>query len=120
MPSHPRTAYEDLWAAASLFWEVAVFLYSLCICMLHVAGVFAQTFHQLHQSGIRPGVLYPAVSVPTAQQLSDATTWWHEELPPDAAAFLAEGPTFLSINRFERKKVCSGKRQNFPYLLCHC
>ena len=69
--------------------------------------MFAQTFKQLHAHGIRPGVLYPAVSIPAAEELEEAGAGWREGLPPETARFLAGGPTFLSINRFERKKgVC--------------
>lgn len=70
------------------------------------AGVFAQTFRRLHAQGIRPRVLYPAVAIPAASDLEDAAAGWRQGLPPATAQFVAAGPTFLSINRFERKKVC--------------
>ena len=53
-------------------------------------------------------MLYPAVPIPTEQQLADSESSWRSELHPAALlAFVkgAEGgPLFLSINRFERKK----------------
>ena len=53
-------------------------------------------------------MLYPAVPIPTEQQLADSESSWRSELHPAALlAFIkgAEGgPLFLSINRFERKK----------------
>ncbi|KAI3436741.1 hypothetical protein D9Q98_006156 [Chlorella vulgaris] len=67
-------------------------------------GVFAQTFRRLHAQGIRPRVLYPAVAIPAASDLEDAAAGWRQGLPPATAQFVAAGPTFLSINRFERKK----------------
>lgn len=72
---------------------------------MRLAGVFAQTFTRLAAAGVRPEVLYPAVAIPSQAELSEAETWWHECLPAEAASFVAGGPTFLSINRFERKKV---------------
>ena len=57
---------------------------------------------------LHPQVLYPAVPIPTEQQLADSESSWRSELHPAALlAFVkgAEGgPLFLSINRFERKK----------------
>ncbi|GAB4820664.1 hypothetical protein N2152v2_007710 [Parachlorella kessleri] len=67
-------------------------------------GVFAETFTRLHTRSIRPEVLYPAVALPSKKELAAAESWWHEGLPPTAADFVAGGATFLSINRFERKK----------------
>jgi alpha-1,3/alpha-1,6-mannosyltransferase len=72
------------------------------------AGVFGQTFTRLHARGIRPGVLYPAVSIPGAEDLQGAEASWRAGLPPELVQFIAGGPTFLSINRFERKKVSLG------------
>ncbi len=54
---------------------------------------------------MRPGVLYPAVAIPAAADLEDAEQGWRAGLPAELAAFIEGGPTFLSINRFERKKV---------------
>ena len=68
------------------------------------AGVFAQTFKRLAARGVRPGVLHPAVSIPTDAALTAAEAAWWGGLPPQAADFMSVGPTFLSINRFERKK----------------
>ncbi|PSC71528.1 alpha-1,3 1,6-mannosyltransferase ALG2 [Micractinium conductrix] len=67
-------------------------------------GVFADTFKRLDSRGIRPGVLYPAVAIPSEAALAEATAGWRRGLPPDLVRFVAGGPTFLSINRFERKK----------------
>lgn len=77
------------------------------------AGIFAQTFSRLAARGVQPGVLYPAVSIPSEADLAAAAAGWRQGLPPDLAAFCAGGPTLLSINRFERKKVgglCGGGR----------
>ncbi|PRW55889.1 alpha-1,3 1,6-mannosyltransferase ALG2 [Chlorella sorokiniana] len=67
-------------------------------------GVFAQTFTRLAARGVRPGVLYPAVAIPAAADLQEAEEGWRAGLPAELAAFIEGGPTFLSINRFERKK----------------
>lgn len=67
--------------------------------------MFAQTFTRLAARGVRPGVLYPAVAIPAAADLEDAEQGWRAGLPAELAAFIEGGPTFLSINRFERKKV---------------
>lgn len=68
------------------------------------AGIFAQTFRRLAARGMEPGVLYPAVAIPSDAALAAAADGWRRGLP-DLAAFCEGGPTFLSINRFERKKV---------------
>ncbi|EFJ42161.1 hypothetical protein VOLCADRAFT_67522 [Volvox carteri f. nagariensis] len=51
----------------------------------YTRSVFAQTFRRLAARAMQPGVLYPA-------------------LEPELAQFIDGGTTFLSINRFERKK----------------
>jgi hypothetical protein len=63
------------------------------------AGVFASTFTQLAAKGVVPQVLYPAVPLPAEEELQEASSSWQEELPSELAAFVSEGPTFLSINR---------------------
>ncbi|KAG2483209.1 hypothetical protein HYH03_017907 [Edaphochlamys debaryana] len=70
----------------------------------YTRGVFAQTFRRLAARGINPSVLYPAVPIPLAVELNGADTAWRDELDPELAEFIAGGTTFLSINRFERKK----------------
>ncbi|GFR48681.1 hypothetical protein Agub_g10636 [Astrephomene gubernaculifera] len=70
----------------------------------YTRGVFAETFQRLASRGIDPGVLYPAVPIPESSELQAAEASWRSELDPDLAAFIAGGTTFLSINRFERKK----------------
>ena len=53
-----------------------------------------------------PGVLYPAVHAPSTAELQEAADSWGAELPAPLADFLrGPGPIFLSINRYERKKV---------------
>ena len=53
-----------------------------------------------------PGILYPAVHPPSDADLADAAASWRAELPAPLSQFMAgPAPTFLSINRFERKKV---------------
>lgn len=64
------------------------------------AGIFAETFRRLQRRGVVPGVLYPAVSILPPAQLA-----CEKAAAPEFAALLGSGPCFLSINRFERKKV---------------
>ena len=66
--------------------------------------VFAGTFTSLDARGLRPAVLYPAVSVPAEDALEEAQRLPADSLGPGWAEFLAAGEVFLSINRFERKK----------------
>jgi len=40
----------------------------------YTADVFARTFTRLHARGMRPSVLYPAVALPPATQLTAAPT----------------------------------------------
>lgn len=70
-----------------------------------VAGVFQATFKSLARRGVRPEVLYPAVGIPSDAALTKASATWRQHLDEDLARFLQSGPTFLSINRFERTKV---------------
>lgn len=46
-----------------------------------------------------------AVPIPAAEELAEAEASWRRGLPAELAAFAEGGPTFVSINRFERKKV---------------
>ena len=82
------------------------------------AGVFAQTFRRLHARGLRPAVLHPAAAIPSERDLRDAEAKWRAELPPEVAAFMGAAPTFLSINRFERKKVRRGAGPRASVSLC--
>lgn len=66
--------------------------------------VFAETFCRLDRRGIIPSVLYPAVVVPNSATLSKSRSSWEKDLPEKAVTLMRSGPTFLSINRFERKK----------------
>ncbi|KAF8068371.1 alg2 [Scenedesmus sp. PABB004] len=69
------------------------------------AAVYAATFTRLAASGAPPPrVLYPAVAVPGEADLAAAAAGWRGALPAELAARIGSGPTFLSINRFERKK----------------
>lgn len=43
--------------------------------------------------------------IPAPGDLEEAEASWRQGLPAELAAFAEDGPTFLSINRFERKKV---------------
>lgn len=63
------------------------------------AGVFSQTFKRLAAQGVRPAVLYPAVAIPTDQELADAACSWQQDLEPDLVRHIKKGPMFLSINR---------------------
>ncbi len=71
------------------------------------AGVFSRTFKNLARKGIEPQVLYPAVRVPSKAALAESLASWQQHLHQDLVSFLEAGPTFLSINRFERTKVCA-------------
>jgi len=51
-------------------------------------------------------VLHPAVQPPAEAALRAAASGWRSRLDPDLAAFLEDASAvFLSVNRFERKKV---------------
>lgn len=63
------------------------------------ASIFSSTFTRLQAQGLHPAVLYPAVNV---HQFDTSS-----KNPPDLSfipGLPADGHTFLSINRFERKK----------------
>lgn len=87
-----------------------------CNCVMHDgynsgetfvlrAGVFLQTFKRLSRRGIMPEVLHPAVQPPSDEALAESDASWQSELGADLAGALAGKRVFLSINRFERKKV---------------
>ena len=69
------------------------------------AGVFQDTFARLHAQRIVPDVLYPAVQVPSDDDLEVARSQWQQHLSSELARFATAAPLFVSINRFERKKV---------------
>ena len=69
------------------------------------AETFVRTFRRLVKRDILPGVLHPAVRVPSQTDLERAAERWRQHFEPDVAKFLEGGPVFLSVNRFERKKV---------------
>ena len=73
----------------------------------HPAGVFLETFVRLRKRGIVPAVLHPAVEPPSEQALAEMRATWRAELDVGLAGFVAGKRLFLSINRFERKKVCT-------------
>lgn len=52
-----------------------------------------------------PEVLYPAVQLPPQPGLQASQQHWRNLVAPQLAAFMQAGPLFVSINRFERKKV---------------
>jgi len=60
-----------------------------------------------------PDVFYPAVPIPTDAQLQHMHSSWRDVLKPEVAAFMKGKRVFLSINRFERKKV-RGCMPSFP------
>ena len=68
--------------------------------------VFGDTFTRLSSppSSITPTVLYPAVLPPSDGELQAAKEGWEAALPQTVVALVHSGPTFVSINRFERKK----------------
>ncbi|KAK9831856.1 hypothetical protein WJX81_002186 [Elliptochloris bilobata] len=65
---------------------------------------FVRTFRRLVKRDVLPGVLHPAVRVPSQTDLERVAERWREHFPADLAHFLEGGPVFLSVNRFERKK----------------
>ena len=67
-------------------------------------GVFKETFTVLDARGIVPDVLYPAVVIPSDAEMSAMRTGWKSILPPQVVGLMTSRPTFLSINRYERKK----------------
>lgn len=72
---------------------------------VHLPGIFAQTFTRLARRNVVPPVLYPAVAVPSEDELRRAGATWRDALPPWLlAAIDGHGPLLLSINRFDRKK----------------
>ena len=75
------------------------------LCCLN-AGIFAATFQRLHRRGVEPGVLHPAVSIPAAAELAANKRSAAARLPVQLVTFLGTSRCLLSINRFERKKVC--------------
>jgi len=67
-------------------------------------SIFSETFTRLAKRGIEPYVLYPAVKIPEESVLEDMKLKWRESLPKDVVTMIEDGPVFVSINRFERKK----------------
>ena len=67
--------------------------------------MFGDTFKRLSRQGKVPEVFYPAVPIPIAEELAHMQRTWREILKPEVAAFMEGKRVFLSINRFERKKV---------------
>lgn len=78
---------------------------------ISATGIFLETFKRLNKRGIVPSVFHPAVQLPSEEQIAEAQTTWETRLDADLAGFLHGKWVFLSINRFERKKV------NIPTLL---
>lgn len=77
-------------------------------CVLVNSGftkeVFGKTFPRLAKRGIKPEILYPAVHIPSDKDLENAEQTWKSILPDEVSKLIDSGPTFVSINRFERKK----------------
>ena len=71
--------------------------------------VFERTFTRLHGRGVPLRILHPAVQVSSDADLRRAHEGWKQLVSPELATFLANGSVFLSINRFERKKVGAQK-----------
>lgn len=71
----------------------------------YTKSIFKETFRSLDGRGIVPDVLYPAVSIPSSLSLKQMGTSWMNHLPKDVVRLIeSSSETFLSINRFERKK----------------
>lgn len=79
--------------------------------------IFSDTFTRLNARHIIPSILYPAVHPPTDVELEQARTSWRSVLPLEAVELIESGPTFLSINRFERKKGIPLAIQSLAQLL---
>lgn len=75
------------------------------ISFIVATGIFLDTFTHLKNRGIVPDVFHPAVQVPSDEEISNAEAHWLSSLDADLADFLHSKRVFLSINRFERKKV---------------
>ena len=73
--------------------------------MACAAGIFAETFTRLQARNVLPEVLYPAVQLPSQSALQASQQQWHSLVTPQLATFMQGGALFVSINRFERKKV---------------
>ena len=89
--------------------------------MMHLsnsAGIFGETFRRLDRQGRVPEVFYPAVPIPTEEELIEAQRSWQSILSADTAAFMRGKRVFLSINRFERKKVHSSSVLPLRSLTC--
>ena len=69
------------------------------------AGIFAQTFTRLQARGVVPQVLYPAVQLPSNDAIQASQRQWQSLVSLELSHFMQAGPLFVSINRFERKKV---------------
>ena len=67
-------------------------------------GVFKETFKVLDARGVVPDVLYPAVVIPNDAAMDAMRASWKSLLPPEVVGLMTSRPTFLSINRYERKK----------------
>lgn len=83
----------------------------------YTKAVFALTFRRFNSRGIIPSVLYPAVHIPSDADITKAKKVVSDhhhgkvgaKLPSHSQqqlmlTFMTEAPTFLSINRYERKK----------------
>jgi len=78
--------------------------HAIAVNSIFTQGVFEETFSRLARRGVVPEVIYPAVNPPNDAQLHEAERNWKKSLPDKAVVLISTGPTFLSINRFERKK----------------
>lgn len=67
--------------------------------------VFLDTFGRLRKQWIVPEVFHPAVRLPSDAALAEAHDQWQNDLDADLVQFCQSKRVFLSINRFERKKV---------------
>lgn len=72
---------------------------------IFATGIFAETFTRLRARIVVPEVLYPAVQLPPQSALQASQQHWQSLVTPQLAAFMQASPLFVSINRFERKKV---------------
>ncbi|BDA40824.1 Alpha-1,3/1,6-mannosyltransferase ALG2 [Coccomyxa sp. Obi] len=78
--------------------------HQLMVNSMYTQGIFLETFTRLKRRGVVPSVFYPAVQLPSDEEIAEAERTWESRLDVELAGFLCGKRVFLSINRFERKK----------------
>ena len=65
----------------------------------HTPACLSMHTHRLHQRGILPDVLHPAVPVPSEEELQKISEGWRSILDADLVKFIGDDLMLLSINR---------------------